>query len=418
MVVSTTDPERAGSRPEAGLRRRRLSLLLLGALVAAATACVPTWPTNAALTVTASTPTSLDVTWPAPTVDRDTTVAGYEVSVNGVVKRNLPGTRRTAHLGGLIPATNYRIRVRARDAKGQWSGPGLTVDARTPSYPGLAAGTRTVSAAFGGQARTYRLHVPSSVAAHPNAPVPLVIALHGGMGSGQQLANTSQLDVESDRLGFVVAYPDGLLLPTTRGTMVRTWNGGGCCAPAMASGVDDVGFVASVITELERATAIVPSKVIVGGHSNGAILTWRIACDRADVLSAAVIVEGSLEQPSCAPSRGVDLVQVHGDSDTFLPLAGGVGNGLSGTDFTSAAASQAMWTTGQHCGSPSHAGGDHLTITTWTGCAGGSTTQQVVIAGGTHAWSGADPANSADFLGEPSPYFSATGAFTDLVTAP
>ena len=200
--------------------------------------------------------------------------------------------------------------------------------------------------------------------------------------------------------------------------MVRTWDGGGCCAPAMGSGVDDVGYVASVIGGLEGATAIDRTKVVVGGHSNGAILTWRIACDRPDLLTAAVIVEGSLERPSCTPSRGVNLVQVHGDDDQFLPLAGGVGNGFSGTNFTSAAASQAMWTTGQHCGSPSHSSGDHLSITTWAGCAGGTTTQQIVIAGGTHAWAGADPANSADFLGAPSPYFSATDAFTDLVTAP
>lgn len=287
--------------------------------------------------------------------------------------------------------------------------------APTPTYPGLAAGTRSVSVTFAGQARTYALHVPTTVAARPDTPVPLVIGLHGGLGSGSQLANTSRLNAEADRLGFVVAYPDGALLPTRTGTKVRTWNGGGCCAPAMTAGIDDVGFVASVIADLEAATAIDRSRVVVGGHSNGAILSWRIACDRADLISAAVIVEGSLERPSCTPGRGVELVQIHGDADRLLPLAGGVGTGLSGTDFTSAAASQAMWTTAQHCGKPVRSTGDHLTITTWPRCAGGTTTRQIVIAGGTHAWAGADPADSADFLGAPSPYFSATGAFTDLV---
>lgn len=399
-------------------RRRLASLLLVAVLATCASACVPSWPADAAVTVTSSTPTSLELSWPEATVDSDTTVAGYEVSVDGAVEVLTSSTERSARLDDLAPGTTYDIGVRALDAKGQWSSPGLTTEATTPSYPGVAAGTRTVSVTFDGQARTYRLHVPSSVAAQPDVPVPLVVALHGGMGNGQQLATTSQLDVEADLHGFVVAYPEGLLLPTPRGVQVRTWDGGRCCAPAMGSGVDDVGFVASVIGGLEAATAVDRSRVIVGGHSNGAILTWRIACERADVLSAAVIVEGSLERPSCAPSRGVDLVQVHGDSDTNLPLAGGVGSGVSGTNFTSAAASQALWTSGQGCDAPASSLGDHLTITTWPGCADGTTTRQVVIEGGTHAWPGADPANSADLLGEPSPYFSATSVFTDLATAP
>lgn len=406
----TGDRRRRHRRP----RSRRLSVLAVVVLAACASACSPTWPADAAITITSSTPTSLEVSWPAARVDSDTTIARYEVSVDGVVKATTSATRRTARIEGLAPATTYDLVVRARDAKGQWSSPGLTGEATTRSYPGLAAGTRTVSVTFDGKVRTYRLHVPASVAAKPNRPVPLVIALHGGLGNGQQLATTSRLDVEADREGFVVAYPEGLLLPTPRGAQVRTWDGGGCCAPAMGSGVDDVGFVASVIRDLQAVTAVDRSRVVVGGHSNGGILTWRIACERADVLSAAVIVEGSLERPSCAPSRGVELIQVHGDADANLPLEGGVGSGPSGTNFTSAAASQARWTTAQRCGAPTSATSDHLTITTWSGCADGTTTEQVVIAGGTHAWPGADPADSADFLGEPSPHFSATGAFTEL----
>lgn len=392
--------------------------LLVAALAAACTpAPTPSWPSGTVPTATASTPTSVDVAWPAATPASGTTIATYEVSVDGRVKATTVATTRTAHLDGLKPTTSYQIGIRAKDSKGQWSKPGLTVTTTTPSYAGLASGARTVTTTFGGQTRTYYLYVPASVAANPNTPVPLVVALHGGLGSGPQLANTSQLDPEADKHGFVVAYPDGLLLPTAKGTNVRTWNAGGCCDPAMSNGVDDVGYVASVIQALEKATAIDPSHVVIGGHSNGAILTWRMACERPKVMTHAVIVEGALMVPSCTPDRGVNLTQIHGDADSFLPLAGGVGNGLSGTNFTSAAASQAMWTTAQHCASPSHSSGDHLTITTWADCAGSTTTKQVVIAGGTHAWPGADPANSADFLGAPSPYFSATQVFVDYATS-
>ena len=392
-----------------------IALLVVSLAGACTPAPTPTWPSGTVPTVTASTPTSVDVAWPAATAASGTTIAAYELSVDGTVKATNGATTRTAHLGGLKPKSSYQVGIRAKDSKGQWSKPGLTVNATTPSYAGLASGARSVTTTFGGQTRTYYLYVPASVAANPNTPVPLVVALHGGMGSGSQLANTSQLNPEADKHGFVVAYPDGLLLPTAKGTNVRTWNAGGCCNPAMSKGVDDVGYVASVIEALEKATAIDASHVVIGGHSNGAILTWRMACERPQVMTHAVIVEGALMVPSCTPDRGVNLTQIHGDADTFLPLAGGVGNGLSGTNFTSAAASRAMWTTGQHCASPSQSSGDHLTITTWADCAGGTTTKQVIIAGGTHAWAGADPANSADFLGAPSPYLSATQVFVEAL---
>lgn len=335
-----------------------------------------------------------------------------------VASRRLRPTRRSVRVAaGAVAVLGGALLAACDAAPGPTSPPSVAATSTTPGHPGLAAGTRTVTTSFGGSSRTYVLHVPASVAADPDVPVPLVIALHGGLGSGSQLATTSQLDREADEHGFVVAYPEGLLLPTKQGAMVRTWNAGGCCGPAAAAGVDDVGFVASVIGALSKATAIDPQRVVVGGHSNGAMLTWRLACERADVLSDAIVVEGTLMVPTCTPSRGVDLTQVHGDADTFVPLAGGVGNGFSGADLASAAESQASWGAGQRCGPARRASGDHITYTRWAGCAGGTTTEQVVVLGGTHAWPGADPTASSGFLGAPSPHFSATQVFVEHATA-
>ena len=285
-----------------------------------------------------------------------------------------------------------------------------------PTYPGLAAGGRYQSPTYGGQTRSLYLYVPAAVAAAPNTPVPLVVALHGGGGYAGQLSATSNLKAAADRDGFVLVFPEGQLLPRPNGVSIRTFDSGNCCAPAMGSGIDDVGFVAWVIADLEQQTAIDRRRVVIAGHSNGAMLAWRIACERADVVAGAVVVEGQLGIDSCTPSRGVDLRQIHGDADTFVPLAGGVGaTSFSQTDYVSAAASQALWTAGQGCTGSSPSTQDHLTITTWTGCAGGTTSRLIVISGGTHAWPGADPATSADFLGEPSPYLSATDVIADLV---
>jgi polyhydroxybutyrate depolymerase len=70
----------------------------------------------------------------------------------------------------------------------------------------------------GGIAREYRLYVPES-----SAPLALVVALHGGLGSGDQLAETSQFEPLAERERFAVVFPDGV---------GRTWNAGSCCGGA------------------------------------------------------------------------------------------------------------------------------------------------------------------------------------------
>ena len=405
-VTSCTTPRQ---RPRRGALAAASLAALVAVVAAACTPPLPSWPSGTVVTVTASTSTSIDVSWPAATAASGATIASYEVSVNGVAKATTKPSKRTAHLGGLQPRTSYRVKVRAKDSNGRWSDPGIAVSKKTPGYVGLAAGDRTVSTTFGGRTRTYYLHVPAAVAASPNTPVPLVVLLHGGLGSGFQVAGSSQLSAEADAHGFVAVYPDGLLLPTAKPDLsVRTWNAGGCCNPAMSSGADDVGYVASVIDALKQTTAIDASHVVVGGHSNGAMLTWRMACERPSAMARAVVVEGALMVPSCTPSRGVDLTQIHGDADPNVPLAGGVGIGPSGTDFPSAAASQALWTAGQHCGSPTQVTAEHLTTTTWSGCAGGTTTKQIIIEGGNHAWPG---------TASGSPYLSATQVLVDNATS-
>ena len=77
---------------------------------------------------------------------------------------------------------------------------------------------RTLS--FGGRDRSYRLHRPAPGGGH--GPVPLVVVLHGGYGSGGQAEQAYGWDALADRHCFLVAYPDGV---------GRSWNAGWCCGP-------------------------------------------------------------------------------------------------------------------------------------------------------------------------------------------
>src|SRR5215218_9185695 len=91
-----------------------------------------------------------------------------------------------------------------------------------------------------GRDRTYHVYVPAGL--EPGAPVPLLVALHGGTGWGTQFERSSGLDELADRHGFVVVYPDGVGVGRNQSAL-RTWNGGSCYGPAARQDVDDVAFV-------------------------------------------------------------------------------------------------------------------------------------------------------------------------------
>ncbi|MCB1260358.1 MAG: hypothetical protein KDB33_08225, partial [Acidimicrobiales bacterium] len=53
-----------------------------------------------------------------------------------------------------------------------------------------------------GDERTYRLYLPSTF--DPEVPTPLLVALHGGLGWGDQFAETNHVEGLAEANGFVV----------------------------------------------------------------------------------------------------------------------------------------------------------------------------------------------------------------------
>src|SRR4051812_34206015 len=94
--------------------------------------------------------------------------------------------------------------------------------ATSPYSPGQPV-DRTLT--VGGRSRTYRVRLP---AGYTGGPTPLVFALHGGFGSGEQLETAQAgLDPIADREGFALVYPDGIARnETATGPLgqARTWN--------------------------------------------------------------------------------------------------------------------------------------------------------------------------------------------------
>lgn len=250
-----------------------------------------------------------------------------------------------------------------------------------------------------GTERTARLYVPAD--ASSSGPLPLLVALHGGGGSGAQLAASTGFDALADEHGFVVVYPDGT---GTRadGSLVRTWNAGVCCGRAASNEVDDVGFLRRLVTQLADELEIDPHRVFASGHSNGMMMAYRLACEASDVFVAVAGQSGTLAVPGCSPEEPVSVLHIHGDADTNVPIDGGRGEGISAVDFPSPLAGIRTVASSMGCDpDPVRTTDGPASTERWDGCDEGVEVAFTTVAGASHAWMGADASRRP---GRPQPF--------------
>jgi polyhydroxybutyrate depolymerase len=252
-----------------------------------------------------------------------------------------------------------------------------------------------------GRERSYDLHVPASY--DGTKDVPLVVALHGRLGTGSGQQKLAHLDEVSDERGFLVVYPDGL---------DRSWADGRGGTPSDRSGVDDVKFISALIDKLESRYKVDRTRIYATGMSNGGFMSGRLACDLSERIAAMAIVGASLSESAaahCHPAKPVSVLVIQGTEDPLLPLAGGeLGrSGAGGVMLSHDAAVQKFVETNHCAGEPTKehivdkAGdGTSLDVTTHASCAGGSEVTGYVVNGGAHTWPGGVQYVPAAFIGK------------------
>ena len=91
------------------------------------------------------------------------------------------------------------------------------------------------------------------------------------------------------------------------------------------------------------------------GMSNGALMSWRMACEASNLIRAIAPVEGTDNTTTCSPSRPVAVIEFHSLDDDHVPLNGGRGvSALTDTNFTSVPATQAKWVRLDHSSPAAH----------------------------------------------------------------
>ena len=260
--------------------------------------------------------------------------------------------------------------------------------------------------------------MPSGVGA--KASVPLVIALHGGLGTSSQFEANSGLDGLAESNKFIAVYPDGIGNQQD-GTGYQTWNGGYCCGPAATQGVDDITFIRMLILEVRKSLAIDGSRIYAMGHSNGGILAYRLACELSDLFVAIGVQAGSNVVSGCSPASPVSVFHLHGTSDTNVPIDGGKGSGVSAAVFVSARSSVDTMAKANGCSDTSPktlvTSNSDVTALSWIRCQSNTEVRLMTVRGATHAWMGhtSQSASAAAYVGVPYANLDATRAILSFL---
>ncbi len=238
---------------------------------------------------------------------------------------------------------------------------------------------------FGGD-RPVTLAVPDGYDA--KKAYPLLVMLHGYRASGvAEEAVVYHLTEPALARGMLYAHPDGTVDndPKLAPPPPRFWNDW----PGVHPNVDDVGYLRKLIADIRAAYHVDDKRIFVVGHSNGGAMTYRMACEAADVLGGVSILAGDMPASPdavCKPKGPVTVLNVHGTADMSVSYTDTAQN-------LGAASCNAFWEKLAKCsgsadGAPldldTKQAGAETTVKRATGCQAGIAIELWSIAGAGH----------------------------------
>lgn len=253
--------------------------------------------------------------------------------------------------------------------------------------------------------RKFIVHIPPNPG--NGGPAPLVVFLHGGSGNAQSAQGFTLLNLVSNFFGFLAVYPEGYAPVEPSGFSWADGRG----TSADDAGIDDVGFINSLIDTLLTDYAIDSARVYLSGFSNGGFMTQRIACEANQQFAAMASLGSTMDTmlfANCHPGRPVPMLLVMGTADPFVPYAGGPMQG-DVTPVVSMDTLVQFWTANNDCQStlpaeaiPDTDTTDHSTVTRFdnTDCTCNADVRLFRINNGGHTWPGVENASYELLAGE------------------
>ncbi|MCA9806074.1 MAG: hypothetical protein KC777_29100 [Cyanobacteria bacterium HKST-UBA02] len=228
-----------------------------------------------------------------------------------------PGTQGGSY-SGMSPGTTYRrggMQLRQPGAYSlprgyQRQAPGATSATGSRSTGEAKKGPKSYSfrekIEIDGITRTARIYVPASYT--PSRSMPLVLIFHGLNMSADSMVAITGFNGIASRNGFIVAYCE-----SARGRWSDGMNN--------AKGVDDIGYVKKLISQLSARLSIDRRRIYSLGLSNGGYFAQMVACQMTDQI-AAVAVVGSTAMAqalaTCQSNKPVPAIFFFGTEDPLI----------------------------------------------------------------------------------------------------
>lgn len=253
-----------------------------------------------------------------------------------------------------------------------------------------------------GYTRQYKVHVPPSY--DPRVPMPAVFCIHGltqdavlfcAIGSGML--------EKSDKEGFILVMPNGY---------EASWNAGTCCGAASAERLDDVALMRAILAEVSDHLNVDRGRVYATGFSNGGFMSYRLACEAADIFAAVAPAAGGIAtndvsamlafadvgsivgatNPSsdfsaCTPSKPIAVLDLHGTADFLVPY------GFQQPSLDTIAKRNGCASTTEPAKDPLSRG--DTTCVSFTGCPTGIEVTGCTVQDGGHNWFGSPDCGTA-----------------------
>lgn len=213
------------------------------------------------------------------------------------------------------------------------------------------------------------------------AAAPLVIAMHGFLGTPRSMQRKTRFDALARKHNFTVVYPEGLR---------RRWNDG-----RSPSKTDDVAYLTALIKALVANGTADPKRIYLAGHSNGGGMAMRLACERAELIAGiAVVATKSALNFQCKNGPAMPAIFMHGTADPISPHQGRDADSRLGGAL-SAKSTLAIWSNRNRCAGPgkgrvidSKEDGTSARIIRYANCRR-APLAYVLIDGHGHGWPGA-----------------------------
>lgn len=154
----------------------------------------------------------------------------------------------------------------------------------------------------------------------PEQEMPLIVSLHGFTGTAAWNDLYWGLSDLTRELGIMLIMPNGR--KNLQGA--QFWSATDACCNFGGASDDDDAYIRGLIEEAQLHFNIDPKRIAVMGHSNGGFMSYRMACDHADLVTHIGPLAGSsfFAEGRCAPVRPVSVFNIHGTWDMTIRYGG------------------------------------------------------------------------------------------------